>query len=157
MLKGDFGVVVWGRQVVLMGLRDSLCSLFAYIWQPSVLIGLRDVSIRLNATLFSPEDCGVAPTLWSCPSALCNTPADAWSSELWYGKKRKKDAPIYGGCKCSRKPYGLRKLGSTCIFSICLEQLVVAGRSTQETAMTGIKFWKSTQSVALKIDPCDDS
>lgn len=104
MLKGDSGGAVWGRQVVLMGLRDSLCSLFAYIWQPSVLIGLGDVSIRRGATAVLPEDRGVAPTLCSRPSAFMQRAS--WCHRLnWHGEG---EALRFGGMRVRQgEPYGL--------------------------------------------------
>lgn len=134
------------------GLRDSLCSLFAYIWQPSVLIGLRDVSIRLDATLFCLrtaalyQHCAHVHWLYAAHQLM---PPSEWklTEMLWFG-----------GTKTSAKHMG-SKLKSNCVFRRCLRQLVIPDKlcfsswentGHKKVKKSGISYLKTHLSIIIK-------
>lgn len=134
------------------GLRDSLCSLFAYIWQPSVLIGLRDVSIRLDATLFCLRTAALyqhcAHVHWLYATHQLMPPSEWKLTEmLWFG-----------GTKTSAKHMG-SKLKSNCIFRRCLRQLVIPDKlcfsswentGHKKVKKSGISYLKTHLSIIIK-------
>lgn len=113
-----------------------------------MLIGLRDVSIRLNATLF----CLRTAALYQHCARVRRLPA---TRQLMPSSEIGRDALIWWDTSAAGNHMGSER-GSNCIFRVCLEQLVAPDKwRFPHRKLQPLR--KSQLFRGLKIDRDDDS